>query len=208
MAPLFEFDASFLPTDLADELLAFADSQEFIEYPFRGKTLVRSPKVEFRLDDSVGTYRWGQERRSHDWGATAFPDVLLKVRDLIGDPCINHAIIIKYTDGKRHHIPFHSDKQEGTDTKGAKDIVGGSNIYNLVVCHQPRVFQLAYATDIEDGGGEPLVFVMNQPMEHGSMVMLTAEGNRLLKHRVPKEKGWKGVRYSIVMRQIKAKSDK
>lgn len=103
-------------------------------------------------------------------------------------------------------FPWHHDKQEGAPCKGAKDIVEGSNIYNVTVCAEPRVFQVAYAKhipDSADGHAEAEQYVFDKPLEHGSMFKLTAMGNRLMKHRVPKSPGFTGPRYSIVMRTIK-----
>lgn len=54
-----------------------------------------------------------------------------------------------------------------------------------------------------DGHGNPEKLVFSKRMDHGSMFKLTAEGNKHMAHRVTKEKGWTGVRYSIVLRCIK-----
>jgi len=121
---------------------------------------------------------------------------------MIGDTNVNHILVIRYQHGKIHHIPWHSDKQEGVDCRGAKDIRGETSIYNAIVCDSPRVFQLANAADIdEDNNASSVVF--SEALPHGSLVTLTAVGNRMLKHRVPKDAKWRGCRYSIVMRSVK-----
>ena len=145
----------------------------------------------------MGTYRWGQERRSQSWGEAGFPPLLQKLVDAVGDPDVKHVIVISYTHGEAHHIPWHSDKQEGVPGSGAKDIVAGTSIHNFVVCDGPRSFQLAPAGDLTQ-------YFFNRPLLHGEMVTLTAKGNRLLKHRVPKEPGWSGNRFSIVLRCVRA----
>lgn len=189
-----------LPQDKCDELLDWCRQQAFRLYPFRGKFLVRSPKVEFRKDASVGTYRWGQEISAQAWGEMLFPPVLQELVEAIGDPEINHIIVISYTDGARHHIPWHSDKQEGVPGAGAKDIRAGTNIYNMVVCDRPRIFELAPADDLE----RPL---FSRELTHGELLTLTAEGNLRLKHRVPKQPGWAGHRYSVVLRSVKVAAE-
>ena len=207
---LFSYEKCFLNKDEADELFEWCDKQVLKLYPFRGKSLKRSPKLEWGVDDSVGTYRWGQERSSHDWISFPFPKTLENIRQKLGDPEINHCILIGYKHGTENHIPWHSDKQEGTTGSGAKDILAGTNIYNVTVCNRTRVFQLAYPENIMEsktGHGEASRYEFNEALEHGSMIMLTAEGNQKLKHRVPKESNWSGHRYSIVFRKIKSKKD-
>ena len=195
MADLFRVSRP-LPQESCDELLAWCLTLEFQLYPFRGRFLKRSPKLEWRLAADVGTYRWGQERRSQEWGKVGFPPLLQQLVDAAGDPDVNHVIVISYTDGELHHIPFHSDKQEGVPGSGAKDIVAGTLIHNFVVCDSPRVFQLAPTGDLTK-------YFFNRPLLHGEMLTLTAKGNRLLQHRVPKEPGWKGRRFSIVLRRVR-----
>jgi hypothetical protein len=87
------------------------------------------------------------------------PDVLHRAWEKIGDPTINHMLIIRYSSGTDHHIPWHSDK--------TRTMVQDSSIYNLVVCDRPRVFQLAEPEHIKnrtDGHGEASVYRFNQPM--------------------------------------------
>lgn len=95
-------------------------------------------------------------------------------------------------------IPWHKDKQTGNDAAGAKDIRADTNIYNVVFCHEPRRFELQYDHMSHCD--------FSHKLGNGDMVMLTALGNRLMKHRVPKERGWKGVRYSVVMRSIRERA--
>lgn len=73
-----------------------------------------------------------------------------------------------------------------------------------------RKFQVAYPEDIEakaDGLGDARKFVYTKRSPTGDMIVLTAEGNMAMEHRVPKEKGNNVVRYSIVFRTIKMKED-
>ena len=137
-----------LPQETCDELLAWRRSLEFRLYPFRGRLLKRSPKLEWRREEGVGTYRWGQERRSQQWGDVGFPPPLQKLVDAAGDPNVNHVIVISYAHGEARHIPWHSDKQEGVPGSGARDIAAGTSIHNFVACDRPRVFQLAPAGDL------------------------------------------------------------
>jgi hypothetical protein len=217
---LFRFEPKFLNPELADELFAVCVSMlpeggdpvaiyeegKIRSYQYRGKHLVRSPKVEFALSEGVAPYRFGQERVEYDRVLVGFPPTIQRVAAMLNDTEINHAIIICYQHGTQQHIPWHHDKQEGLGGAGSKDIVAGSSIYNVVVCDRPRIFQLAYPEDIEkrdDGHGDARVYQFNEPLPHGSMIALTANGNRLLKHRVPKEKGWVGMRFSIVFRTMR-----
>lgn len=204
MSELFAYNSAFLTQGITMALMAFFANITFVAYKLRGKELKARPKVEYFKDDTVGSYRWGQQEDFYRVGATAFPELLQYIADKIGDPGINHAIVTRYTDGRVHHIPWHHDKQEGTGGAGAKDIVAGTKIYNIVVCDSPRRFQLAYPDRIStEKHGNASEYVFDDDLVDGSLLTLTAEGNRLLKHRVPKQKGWTGVRYSIVFRTLK-----
>lgn len=86
--------------------------------PYRGKYLKRSPKATFVLDKNVGVYRFGQEKRSYSDVTIGYPDPIMNLACEIAEKfgeTPNHCIVICYSDGKEHHIPWHSDKQEGTD---------------------------------------------------------------------------------------------
>lgn len=198
------------------KLLKFCKSQKFEELAYRGKTLKRSPKVIFRRDESVGVYRFGQEKQAYGAGFVGpFPKVLerlvKKIEKEYDEHSINSAIIIKYSHGTEHHIPWHSDKQEGVSGAGAKDMVAGSTFYNVMVYEgkRNRHFQLANVSDLPEtsstGHETPASYQFNKRTRNGAMVVITAEGNKRMKHRVPKEKGWEGERYSIVFRCIKSR---
>jgi hypothetical protein len=200
-------------------LLDFCWNLEYKLPPYRGKYLKRSPKATFVLDKSVGVYRFGQEKRSYSDVTIDYPDPIMKLACEIAEQfgeTPNHCIVICYSDGKEHHIPWHSDKQEGTQGAGAKDICSSTNIYNIIIFEdedgtkENRKFQVAYPEDIEekpDGHGDARKYVYNKRTPNGDMIVLTAEGNMAMKHRVPKEKGNNVVRYSIVFRTIKMKED-
>ena len=207
MDNLFKYTEHFLEKAQADSLFSFCSGLAFTEYPYRGKKLTRSPKAEFRKDGTVGAYRWGQQIESQSWGVTSFPAALQDLYERVGDEKVNHILIIRYTHGTKHHIPYHSDKQEGVDGAGAKDIKAGTNIYNVVVCDQPRLFELAEASKVDKSTNEACETVFSCAVPHGSLLMLTADGNKALKHRVRKDRDWQGCRYSIVMRCIKSQAE-
>lgn len=206
-AILYKYDAQFLSEEEGSSLKGLFDrlNDKFITYKIRGKELKARPKIEFSKSSGL-VYRWGQQRDFYDVGFFEFPAEIEALVSKLGDPSVNHVIVTKYTDGLGNHIPFHQDKQEGVPGAGAKDIKANTNIYNVVVCDNPRVFQLARCEDVVDG--EATEFVFNEPLIDGSLMTLTAQGNLELKHRVPKEKHWKGTRYSIVLRTLKSASMK
>jgi hypothetical protein len=158
---------AFLDKAFADEVLDWAMKQTVQKYPYRGREWKRSPKIEFAKDDTVSTYRFGQETSAYALVQYPFPEIIQRNCDRIGDPNINHVIFTRYDHGKEHHIPWHSDKQVGTSSAGAKDIRPSTDIWNVVVCKEPRVFQVARAEDIPkstNGHAEPLKYVFNQPL--------------------------------------------
>jgi len=54
---LYDHNETFMTKEFADNLMAFCNGLDFVEYPYRGKKLKRSPKAEFRKNDKVGPYR-------------------------------------------------------------------------------------------------------------------------------------------------------
>jgi ATP-dependent Lon protease len=204
------------------ELVEFCGNQTYLLPPYRGKLLKRSPKATFVTNDEVGVYRFGQETRSYGHAIVGFPDPLsdlaMKIWDRFGGEMPNHCIIVRYSSGKDHHIPWHSDKQEGTSGGGAKDICKGTNIYDIIIFEQGnqrkpvknRKFQVALSGAIAakaDGHGDASEYLYNQRTPNGELIVLTYQGNCELKHRVPKEKGNDVVRYSIVFRSVKTKEE-
>lgn len=200
MPAYWNYNPQFLSRRTADCLLTFCNSLEFHEYPVRGQHLKRSPKVEFSRDGTVGPYRWGQQKEAYDWVHVGFPEILDTVAQQLGDSDVNHCIIIRYSNGRTHHIPWHHDKQEGVPGVGAHDIRQGTTIYNVVVCEpwSARTFQLAHPLDLDNP-------IFSQAMPHGSCIEMSADANKELVHRVPKEKKVLGNRYSLVFRSIKSK---
>ena len=200
----FKYYENFLNENESNELLDFCNGLKFVEYPYRGKTLTRSPKIEFKINETIGVYRFGQEKRAYSLVNAYMPSILENVLEKINDTDINYVTIIKYTDGKRHHIPWHSDKQAGTISAGAKDIVCNTNIYNVNVFKGTnRLFQVAKYENINEKIAD--VYEFNERMKHGSIFVLSADGNKTMKHQIPKEKKWTGCRYSLVLRSISKK---
>lgn len=168
----------FVKKDDLRELLDFCWDLDYKLPPYRGKYLKRSPKATFVADNSVGIYRFGQEKRSYNDVTIGFPEPLLKLAHDIADrfgELPNHCVVICYSNGKEHHIPWHSDKQEGTDGGGAKDICANTSIYNAIIFEDEngtkinRKFQVAYPFDIQEkinGHGDAVTSTIRAlPME-------------------------------------------
>jgi hypothetical protein len=211
----------FVKDDKLRELLEFCGNQTYVLPPYRGKYLKRSPKATFVLTDEVGVYRFGQETRAYGNAIVGYPqplmDLVIKIADDFED-FPNHCIIVRYSDGKEHHIPWHSDKQEGTSGGGAKDICSYTKIYDIIIFEEGdesnpalnRKFQVALSDKITvktGGHGDASLYLYNERTPNGDMIVLTFEGNCAMKHCVPKEKGNDVVRYSIVFRTVKTKEE-
>lgn len=111
---------------------------------------------------------------------------------------MNHCVIIRYTDGVRHHQPNHRDKQDfGDETPpGFRDIKRGSSLF-VVSLGEPRRFRL---TPFPPQGRAPC---WEEALAHGSLMTMTAYGNEHCVHAVPPDPRWPGpVRYSLVFRTI------
>ena len=203
MSNLFVYDENFLSAEETTRIKSIFNDLNFIAYKIRGKELKARPKIEFAKDASGLVYRWGQQADYYDKGFTHFHPLLQALVDKIGDTGINHIIVTKYTNGCVNHIPWHHDKQEGVPGAGAKDIKAGTKIYNVIVCDSPRRFQLADPDKIDNKTQDASEYAFDRDMPDGSLMTLTSEGNMQLKHRVPKDKAWTGLRYSIVLRTLK-----
>lgn len=194
----FTYTEGWLAGDGLRELLELCDSLEYRLYPYRGTVLKRAPKREFYRDEvgpRLPLYRWGQQKICYCWGEK-MPAVLLALADRIEKEFgerVNHCLIIRYANGTDHHAPPHHDKQEGVPGTGATDIRSGTSIFDLSI-GTPRTFC------IEREDGSP---VWSRKLQEGSMLVLTALGNRTYKHSVPKEPAVKTHRYSIIFRSVR-----
>ena len=191
------YTPDFLDAGEAEALQAFCDTLTFKAYTFArtNKPLHRSPKCEFAAAPDL-IYRWGQSTAEYR-NARPMPDELCAIAARLPEPT-NHVVVIRYTDGERHHQPDHRDKQDfghGTPP-GFHDIARGSSIF-VVSVGAPRRFRI---TPFPPQGRRP---VWEHPLAHGSLLQMTAHGNEHHVHAVPPDPLWPGpVRYSLVFRSI------
>ena len=89
----------------------------------------------------------------------------------------NHVIVAFYVDGSKHYAPPHQDKQAGVSGSGAKDMEMGTS-FEVLSIGTPRSFA------ISDLDGKVR---WSQPLDHGSLLHVTGETNKLYKHGVPKD---------------------
>jgi hypothetical protein len=112
------------------------------------------------------------------------------------DEEVNHAIVIEYSDGRRHHAPPHSDK-----------LHPGTSFYVLSY-GTPRTFQLL---DIKQVGvtkkGNPQMgagaVAWEMALPSNSLLAVSGDANSTLLHAVPRDRGWTGdTRFSLIFRTI------
>ena len=106
---------------------------------------------------------------------------------------VNHAIIIKYSDGEKHHAPWHSDKCEELGRKTGC-MARGTSFFAISV-GDPRTFQMGHEGRI----------IWEDKLPNRSMLKISAEMNVAFKHCVPKESEWHGERWSLIFRTISNK---
>ena len=88
--------------------------EEMTLYSYRGKEIKRAPKREYYIpDQEPPTYVWGQQIKNRPGGeeftGLPMPDWMVMLKDKINMDFhveVNHAIIIKYSDGVLHHGCF------------------------------------------------------------------------------------------------------
>jgi alkylated DNA repair dioxygenase AlkB len=174
---------------------------EVHEYKFRARTLKRAPKAGFYRNEKV-TYSWGQHTSEHE-KEEKFPswmeEIAKRVEEKYGEP-VNHAIVIKYSDGYENHAPWHHDKCEELGRKTGC-MKRGTGFYNISV-GVPRTFQMKRSSKIFDGSIE-----FDEKLPHRSMLVVTARQNVEYAHCVPKEDS-EGERWSLIFRTIKSDTKK
>ena len=191
------------------ELLKDIEQEKMKEYRFRGKLMKRAPKREYFVPGEIPpTYKWGQQTMNYPGGeefsGKPMPLWMVSLKDKINSDFnvkVNHAIIIKYTDGMLHHAPPHQDKiPDGTD-------------FFVLSFGTPRKFQLIKSKILQtnkrkkDGSykvkKEPGDIFWEEYLSSGSLLRVTSKANKEYFHAVPKEKNWKGPpRYSLIFRTI------
>ena len=171
--------------------------EEMTLYSYRGKEIKRAPKREYYIpDQEPPTYVWGQQIKNRPGGeeftGLPMPDWMVMLKDKINMDFhveVNHAIIIKYSDGVLHHAPPHKDKiPDGTD-------------FFVLSFGTPRKFQLG--TTIVGTPKTIRDIYWEEYLSSGSLLRVTSKANKELFHAVPKDPNWHGKpRYSLIFRTI------
>ena len=180
---------------------------EVHEYGFRAGTLKRAPKAGFYRNEKV-TYSWGQHTSEHE-KEEKFPswmeEIAKRVEEKYGEP-VNHAIVIRYSDGYENHAPWHKDKAEEVKSKN-NCMKRGTGFYNISV-GVPRTFELGRAlVEKPSQAREDYEVLLSEKLPHRSLLPVTAEQNAAYHHWVPKEASG-GERWSLIFRTIKGKDKK
>ena len=195
------YHPSWLTEAHARELELTLKNLAYREYKYRASRLKRAPKLEFYLpfaDGSIPVYRWGQNRTEYSSGQliTKFPSldaVRKRVTNEFGE-CCNHCIVIKYSDGERHHAPPHHDRQQGVPGNGAHDMAADSSFF-VVTLGFARPFQIL---------DNDLNIAWEERLPHGSLLQVTADLNRTYYHAVPRAPTQpnENPRFSVIFRTI------
>ena len=196
---MFTVKQSFITEEEATAIKAV----EVHEYKVRAGTLKRAPKAGFYRNERV-KYSWGQHTSEHEL-EEKFPswmeEIAKRVEEEWGEP-VNHAIVIKYSDGYENHAPWHKDKAEEVKSKN-NCMKRGTGFYNISV-GVPRTFELgrALVEKPSDKKREDYEVVFSEKLPHRSLLPVTAEQNAAYYHWVPKEDS-EGERWSLIFRTIK-----
>ena len=175
-------------TEEEAQLILAAEVQEV---PARGHTLKRAPKCEYYVGDSPIWYSFQQEKKALEL-QKPMPQWMQEMGGRLPDaPQFNHGLIIRYSDAMQHFAPRHQDHSEDTGGKTAC-LKKGTGFYNISV-GKPRLFQFSDA----DGN-----VVKEFKLPHRSLLHVPAEYNAAYWHAVPKDSTHKGVRCSLIFRDI------
>ena len=172
--------------------IALLEQEEMMLYSYRGKHIKRAPKREYYIPgQKPPTYVWGQQIKNRPGGeeftGLPMPDWMVSLKNKINcdfNVQVNHAIIIKYSDGVKNHAPPHQDK-----------IPAGTGFFVLSF-GEPRKFQMSF--DKTDNS-----ITWNKHLASGSLLHVTNIGNKRFFHAVPPDPTWSGkARYSLIFRTI------
>ena len=183
MAPLVKIHKDFISTRHA---LCVKRCRVHL-YAYRAGVLKRAPKTEF-YRGKPRKYHWGQHDSNRKY-AKPFPDWMVSIAETLPE-AVNHAIIIKYSDGEKHHAPWHSDKSEELGRKTGCMARGSS--FFVISVGDPRTFQL----------GDENKVVWESSLPHCSMIKIDAATNVKFKHCVPQDPNWSGTRWRLIFRTI------
>eukprot|EP00050_Salpingoeca_kvevrii_P004828 m.262551 g.262551 ORF g.262551 m.262551 type:complete len:234 (-) comp11048_c0_seq6:739-1440(-) len=134
------------PAEAVHAALRFVKSRadEFKAVSVRGKALTRGDKLMYKTERAL-YYSFGQHLEDDAQVAIGIPGALaglaraLEERLGLQREFFNSVVVIRYSDGERHHIPRHSDKQQqksGECIKGCprrSKIEYGTPIANVVL---------------------------------------------------------------------------
>jgi alkylated DNA repair dioxygenase AlkB len=195
--------------------------EQMHHYMYRGKGLKRAPKNEFYYPGNEHTtYKWGQQKTMYPGGEAytgkVMPPWMVCMADHIrhsSDQLVNHAIIIKYDSGTKTHAPPHMDK------------VPKDTSFFVFSYGKPRRFDVLDTKLVEsedekkrDSSGNPVkkhnkdgsvktkmvpsTVCWSKELEHNSLLVIDGQTNDNYYHAIPKDKGWKGERWSLIFRTI------
>jgi alkylated DNA repair dioxygenase AlkB len=178
-------------------------NETMTEYFFRGKQMKRAPKREYYYPGNENkVYKWGQQKKNYPKGenytGVQMPDWMIQLADqiyLLSNERVNHAIIIRYDDGKKTHAPPHKDK------------IPDYTSFFVFSFGNPRMFQFL-STKMEysqkTGKVKETVgdIIWEKKLKSNSLLWVTNQQNKDYFHAVPKDKNWNGIRYSLIFRTI------
>jgi alkylated DNA repair dioxygenase AlkB len=190
---------------LSGVTLELIQTQEMVEYLFRGKKMRRAPKREFWYPGHADlTYRWGQQKICYPGGSAytglQMPEWMLAAADGIRSEFnehVNHAILIKYESGMKNWAPPHKDK------------VTSDTSFFVLSFGTPRRFEMLETILVSSGTktkmkNAPGEVIWGEHLENGSLLVVSGPANERYYHAVPKDKTWTGSpRYSLIFRTIK-----
>ena len=177
--------------EVADVTLEMLDALEMTHYLYRGQRMKRAPKREYYLPGHENAvYKWGQQKSMYPGGENytgeVMPEWMIRIAECIPEP-VNHAIVIRYDDGKVTHAPPHQDKLDKEGRYGFWNYSFG----------EPRRFVITKASK-----GEEDDVIWAEKLAHGSRLYMSGRANAIFRHAVPKDKNHRGVRYSLIFRTI------
>jgi len=190
---LSRYLGDFLPreaaTALKDEIIALVPTytQDVIPTP-RGPT--PAPRLTCTYGPSGALYKYAGFERAP---VTEWPVLLLACKEraeqVVGCE-LNYAFVNVYRDGK-DSIDWHSD--------GESDIIPGSTIVSVSLGAE-REFRIREIYKVGKDTPTPVTKVV---LEHGSLLTMEHDMQKLCKHCVPKNERVTGVRVNITFRLMK-----
>ena len=190
MTPLFDFDVKqLLTTQEADKL--FNDIQKRDDWIwFQGKLFgYDKPRKQISFSQDLNLIYTGYDKKvNRHYKTDKFLDDLIDKVNKTLNTKYNSILVLKY-EGNKHHLQWHSDN----DSQWCDEYQCNCGVSSLALGEE-RLFAVRDKKNIQN----KLQFIHPK----GYLVKISSIGNRILEHKIQKNKHYTGTRIALTFRHL------